>query len=325
LGGTFNVLHKGHRALIDLAFKLGDRVTIGISSDDFAGEERKEVNPFAERKKALTEYLSSKEKPWELEILNDPMGSAAKDKEMEILIASPGSERRAREINLVRERNGLSPLRIVVVPCVLAEDYLPISSTRILSGEMDLEGRLSRPIQVAVGSLNPVKMGAVETVMKRVLRDCEVRGVRAITKVKSQPFEGSTISGAVQRAKAALVRADLGVGIEAGVFEREDGLYDVQYCAIVDKAGWLTIGHGSGFRYPEQVANLVKEGKDVSEAFALLYGEEDIGRRKGAIGFLTEGLLTRQQLTEQSVMAAMVPRIKTELYTDRQSSLYKDF
>jgi len=317
LGGTFNVLHRGHRSLIDLAFRLGEKVKIGITSDSFAGKERRLVRPLEIRKAALEEYLSTKEKPWEIEILNDPFGTAVEDVEMKILIASPGTGYRAMEINEIRVRKGLPPLEIVVTPYVLAEDYLPVSSTRILSGEIDPEGRLMRPLKVVVGSENPVKIRAVSNVMKKILRNFVVEGVRVQSGVGKQPSGEMTRTGAVNRARAALSHGDLGVGIEAGVFEYGEGLYDVQYCAVIDRNGWITVGHGPGFMYPPSVAHLIRNGRSVSEAFAELYGEEDIGRRKGAIGFLTAGVLTREQLTEQAVMAAMVPRIRPDIYRQR--------
>ena len=40
-----------------------------------------------------------------------------------------------------------------------------------------------------------------------------------------------------------------------------------------------------------------------------VYGENDIGKNQGAIGFLSKGILDRKSLTEQSVLAAMIPRI----------------
>jgi non-canonical (house-cleaning) NTP pyrophosphatase len=64
------------------------------------------------------------------------------------------------------------------------------------------------------------------------------------------------------------------------------------------------------------VAERVRSGVPVGKAFRELYGWERDGKKIGAIGFLTEGALTRTALAEQAVMAAMVPRIKRELYPD---------
>ena len=60
----------------------------------------------------------------------------------------------------------------------------------------------------------------------------------------------------------------------------------------------------------------VKAGVEVGQAFRELYGWEKGGKKLGAIGFLTKGALGRTELAEQAVMAAMVPRVRRDLYPD---------
>ena len=97
-----------------------------------------------------------------------------------------------------------------------------------------------------------------------------------------------------------------------GVFEMLDSLYDIQYCAVLDRDGRFTVGTGSGFRYPDKVIELVRDGKTVGEAMKIVYSGDNPGKSQGAIGILSKGLLDRKSLTEQSVLAAMLPRIWDE-------------
>jgi inosine/xanthosine triphosphatase len=111
--------------------------------------------------------------------------------------------------------------------------------------------------------------------------------------------------------------ADFGVGIEAGLLRCEalKAYFDVQFCAIVDREGKVTVGHGAGFVYPPRVLRAVlEEGRTVGEAMAELSKIPDIGKRMGAIGYLSRGLLDRTQLTEQAVLMALLPRLRPELY-----------
>src|SRR5690348_3871568 len=79
---------------------------------------------------------------------------------------------------------------------------------------------------VAVGSTNPVKIGAVRAVLGGIAPHATVEGVAVPSTVSDQPFgDDETIRGARARAVAARERlgADLGVGLEGGVVELPDG------------------------------------------------------------------------------------------------------
>src|SRR3972149_1940933 len=145
---------------------------------------------------------------------------------------------------------GLPSLAIHAVPMVLAEDAAPIASRRLRAGEIDRRGRLLRLLRVNVGSTNPVKVRAVANVFRQVSRKPpRVKGVRVASRGADPAFEDHAIEGAINRAKEAIRGADYGVGIEAGLFwnARIQDYLDVQYCAIVDKAGRGTPGPGTGF------------------------------------------------------------------------------
>ena len=50
----------------------------------------------------------------------------------------------------------------------------------------------------------------------------------------------------------------------------------------------------------------------VGDAVHEVYGNTDIGKKQGAVGLLSKGLIDRKTLTEQSVIAAMIPRLWDE-------------
>ncbi len=174
-------------------------------------------------------------------------------------------------------------------------------------------------MRIAVGSLNPVKVEAVAGVVERLFGGAEVEGVEVDSGVGAQPVGMmETVLGAVRRAKGALRAggAELGVGIEAGLVEVPltlTGYLDVQVCAVADER-CITIGTGSGFEHPPEVVRAVLSGAEVGEVMERLSGVREIGRKEGAIGFLSGGRLDRRKLTEQAVFMAFLPRLKPELY-----------
>ncbi|WP_019177014.1 inosine/xanthosine triphosphatase [Methanomassiliicoccus luminyensis] len=316
VGGTFNALHRGHKALLDKAFLSGDEVVVGLTTDAFAAGRKEKVIPYEQRRTELEDYLRAKGRPWAVVPIDTPAGNTDQSSDVSVLVISPETLPGAVAINDARREKGLEPLELVMTPHVLAEDCVPISSGRIMSGEIDGEGRLLRPLVVNVGSDNRIKIDAVRNVLTKLYSSVEVRGVKVVTSVPEQPRGEQTRQGAMERARESIGPADFGIGLEAGVFDAPDGLYDVQYCAVIDKRGHYTVGHGSGFRYPPAVAERVNEGWTVGRSFRELYSWEKDGKKEGAISYLTNGVLKRTELAEQAVLAAMVPRIKRDLYPD---------
>ncbi len=314
VGGTFNVLHRGHRALLDKAFDVGDEVAIGVMSDAYALDHKKKSVPLAQRLALIEAYASAKGKPYTVGVIDEPQGTLLTDPSIGSLVVGPEALADAERFSKERAAAGLSPLKLYRVAFALADDCTPISSTRVLHGEIDENGKMLRPLHVSVGSDNPVKVHAVEGVMRRIFTDVQVTSCRVQASVPQEPWDDDVEKGAVERARRSIGRNDFGVGIEAGIFEHKGLLYDVQFCAVVDKMDRVTMGHGPGFLYPPSVAEKLRSGGTVGEAFHELYGQERTGRGQGAIGFLTHGLMTRSELTEQAVVAAMVPRIRKDIY-----------
>lgn len=318
LGGTFDILHAGHEALLGKAFELGDEgVIIGITSDRMASASRPDVNPLAVRKRNLEALL--RRRKWRrsrISVLEDIAGPAAYEEDIDAIVVTPETAPSADRINEERQRRGHRAMDVVLVPMALAEDGARISSRRIRAGEIDRQGRMRRPLVVHVGSTNRVKVAATKRAFSSVFREVRVKGLEVPSKVSAQPFEEETIDGAIARARSALGSGDYGVGIEAGLFwdEGAKDYLDVQYCAIVDKQGVVTIGHGPGFRYPPTVIADVKKGKTVGEAMEAFTGVKNIGRRVGAIGWLSKGAMDRTTLTEGAVLMALLPRIRRDLY-----------
>lgn len=148
LGGTFDPVHDGHRALFERAFELGD-VTIGLTSDVLAPETRREdryVRSWEKRRadleRELERFAEAYGRTYEIRELTEPTGVAS-EPGFDVLVVSPETRPGAHDVNEVRVQRGLDPLDIEVVDRVPAEDGDPISSTRIVRGEIDEHGNLT--------------------------------------------------------------------------------------------------------------------------------------------------------------------------------------
>lgn len=147
LGGTFDPIHDGHRALFERAFGLGN-VTIGLTSDELAPKTRhvdREIRSFEERKENLAAELETfaerNDREFEIRTLTEPTGIAT-ERQFDVLVVSPETEAGGETINEIRREKGFDPLRIEVVDHVIADDGEIISSTRILRREIDEHGAI---------------------------------------------------------------------------------------------------------------------------------------------------------------------------------------
>jgi len=146
VGGTFDLFHKGHLALLMKAFEVGNHVLVGLSSDEYVKNSRKPhgIAPYSQRLEELQAFLKENGLLERAQIspLTNAYGVTLSDECLDAIVVSEETEPRAKEINEKRKSLGLKPLPIVTVRMVLSEDHYPISSTRIWFEEIDREGRL---------------------------------------------------------------------------------------------------------------------------------------------------------------------------------------
>lgn len=169
------------------------------------------------------------------------------------------------------------------------------------------------PVRVAIGSLNPVKVRAVERVFSRYY-DVVVEPVEVETSVGPQPVGTRDILlGALERALIALSKtnSDLGVGVEAGPIEfyTSSGFLEVEVAVVVDSDCTVSVGLSSGFEIDPSLIPAMFYGRELSELVRVNRGVKDLGESIGYIGYLTYGAMTRQELTEQAVLMALIPRL----------------
>ena len=144
-GGTFDVIHRGHLALLTKAFGVSESVIIGVTSDKMAAElGKKIINNYDVRISNLSKMLNSmfKNRKYEIKQLSEDFGPALYTNNVEALIASKETDHKGTLLNKLRAEKGLKPVDVVTVDLILAKDGKRISSTRIRSGEIDAEGNL---------------------------------------------------------------------------------------------------------------------------------------------------------------------------------------
>jgi pantetheine-phosphate adenylyltransferase len=145
VGGTFDHLHQGHQQLLETAFFYADKVAIGLTSDSLIKDKlfNRSIESFYQRKKQLLAYLQQKKWRQRAKIipLNDPYGPSIKEKKYQAIVVSSATKKAALQINKIREKNHLSPLKTIEVKMICGDDNNIISSERVRSGEINRLGK----------------------------------------------------------------------------------------------------------------------------------------------------------------------------------------
>lgn len=177
------------------------------------------------------------------------------------------------------------------------------------------------PLRVAVGSLNPVKVNAVRLALARACIPADVHAVAVPSGVPDMPIGYAEMAqGARQRAHNASVQlgTDWGVGLEGGVEFDESGaawLYSV--VAIVNRAAQReSLARGGQILVPPRFAAQLRAGRELGMLMDELLGTSNIKQGQGAIGYLTNGLITREAALNDVFCRALAPLLHPEIYTE---------
>ncbi|MGQ0792009.1 MAG: phosphopantetheine adenylyltransferase [Nitrosopumilaceae archaeon] len=146
LGGTFDIIHKGHMALLTKAFSISSHVIIGLAGDELVEKKGKKIiNNYSKRLESLTSTIQQNfpNSSYTISKLENDFGPAAIEGKVDALVVSEETSSKGDILNKLRQKKNFPLVDVVIVPMVLAEDGGRISTTRIKKSEIDPEGNLS--------------------------------------------------------------------------------------------------------------------------------------------------------------------------------------
>ena len=145
LGGTFDLLHRGHLELLRNGFEISSKVIIGLASDELAKRKGKNlINNYKQRYDALESAIKKNfpDALYDISKLENDFGRAVLEKEIEALVVSDETAFQGKELNKLRRQRNSPDVEVIVVPMELAKDGKRISTTRIRNSEIDSDGNI---------------------------------------------------------------------------------------------------------------------------------------------------------------------------------------
>ena len=181
-------------------------------------------------------------------------------------------------------------------------------------------------MKILVGSLNPVKIKAVETVFGLYFKDISVLGVHVTSDVPAQPKGDETFDGAKNRAEKLRLYntknklgAEYFVGIEGGISEVYGHWFAFGAMCILASKGDFSFGMSPHFELPEEIVKELLGGIELGDVMDRILQSKNTKRKNGAIGFFTNGKMNRRELYEYGLLMAMVPFLHTDLYFGKKN------
>jgi inosine/xanthosine triphosphatase len=175
------------------------------------------------------------------------------------------------------------------------------------------------PLTVAVGSLNPVKVGAARLALERAGFDFTLQGVAVLSGVAEQPISLEEIVRGARR-RALNARAALGfawgVGMEGGVEFDHAGDAWLLGVVVIVTAERESLARGGQMLLPPRVAARLRAGDELGPLMDELLGTSNIKQGLGAVGYLTGGLITREAAFFDCFSRALAPLLHPALYRE---------
>lgn len=161
-------------------------------------------------------------------------------------------------------------------------------------------------MKIAIGTKNKAKILAVETAcMQADMQEVPLFSAYDVESlVSAQPFsDEETREGAINRAKAALLKGDatIGIGLEGGVKWLGQELYLCNWAALVTVNQTFTAA-GAQIPLPLEIAQKLLTGVELGPVMEEFSKQQDVRQHAGAIGIFTDGLIDRSEMFEHTVL-----------------------
>lgn len=163
-------------------------------------------------------------------------------------------------------------------------------------------------VLIAIGTKNKAKTAAVEVVAAQYFEQCTFTHISVPSGVSEQPFsDAETRQGAINRAIHAreATGADMGFGLEGGVYELDGVMYCCNWGAVALQDGTVISSSGASFVLPEEIAVKLRNGEELGPVMDVFTKTKDSRHHVGAIGIFTEGLVDRKVMFEHIVTLLM--------------------
>lgn len=175
-------------------------------------------------------------------------------------------------------------------------------------------------MKILMGTKNPGKVEGAKRAFSRYFENVEIEGISVNSEVPDQPVNEEIFEGAKNRvknlkkyAKENNKEADYYVATEAGITNTLGDWIDINSAVVEDAKGFQSVGTSQGFPIPEKYVKEILD-TELGKVMDKIFDGKELGKGKGGIYNLTQGQVTRLDLTEGAVIMALISHINGEIW-----------
>ncbi len=180
-------------------------------------------------------------------------------------------------------------------------------------------------IDLAIGSLNPVKINSSISGATKALSNCIIKSFEGFNSPSGVPDQPNGVEETLLGAKNRALHAwgayfekyqkypDYSIGLEGGILKSSEGTECFAWMVVYNGIKFGT-SKTSTFYLPKAMVKYIDEGKELGEADDLVFGTVNSKQSQGTVGHLTNGFVDRTAYYEQAIILAFIPFIWPDLY-----------
>lgn len=179
-------------------------------------------------------------------------------------------------------------------------------------------------MKVLIGTKNPAKIEGAKEALKNYFDDFDIEGIPVSSDVSNQPVNNEIYEGARNRVNNLMnyalengIDAEYFLGVESGITNLLGKWININIAVIKDKNGYESWGTSSAFPIPDKYVDEIKSS-ELGKVMDRVSGQNDLRSGKGGISFITNGIVSRIDLTRDAFIMALSQHIN-EIWNDKNT------
>ncbi len=203
--------------------------------------------------------------------------------------------------------------------------YKPLYITPVREGieAFPTTNILIHTTNLLIGTKNPGKIEGAMEAFKLYFETVEIEGIPVDSGVSNEPVNDETYQGAKNRvdnlikyAKKHKLHADYFLAVESGIVNLFGKWVIMNVAVIKDNSGYESVGVGPAYPVPLKYVDEIIS-TELGTVMDKIFDEKDLKSSVGGIGNLTNGQITRIDLTKSAFIMALTQFINKDIWSDK--------